>query len=285
MMTDTVSVNSLDLKDENDLYEVIYMEEIKESHVTTSDKGTMTSASEPCAAGCRCYRLAVVCLLMLVVLLMAAVLVLGVNFNNLTAERDELQTSFNNMTSERVQLETSYNKLTAEKQRLATSYTNMTKERDQLQRNRDDLEKKRDGLQKRLSQLKEDINTPEWRYFNSSIYYISTERKSWSDSRKDCRRRGADLVIINSREEQDFVEVWRKGGSAWTGANDRDTEGIWKWVDGTAVISGFWSKGEPNNRGDEDCAVSGYRSKPVPNWVDVSCSSQYIWICEKKIII
>ncbi len=34
------------------------------------------------------------------------------------------------------------------------------------------------------------------------LFYISSERKSWSWSRRYCQQRGADLVIINSRKEQ-----------------------------------------------------------------------------------
>lgn len=40
-----------------------------------------------------------------------------------------------------------------------------------------------------------------WVYFHRSLYYISSMKKSWQDSRDDCLQRGADLVIINSKEE------------------------------------------------------------------------------------
>ncbi|KAI5106763.1 C-type lectin domain family 4 member F-like isoform X2 [Silurus meridionalis] len=262
------------LEDSTQPHEDIYMnQDATEMQMTTSKKTTMSS--EQNSSGCRWYRLAVVCLMMLVVLLLAAIAIL---WFKLTTEKDQIHTSYNSMTTKRDQLQTIYNNLTAEEELLKTNFTSVAKERDQLQR-------KTDELQKNIFQLKNNINTPGWRYFSFSIYYISTEKKSWSESRQNCKEKGADLVIINNREEQDIVEVWRRGEGAWIGANDRNNEGIWKWVDGTAVSDGFWSSGEPNSKGEEDCAVSGYRSEPVPNWVDISCDSQYIWICEKNINI
>ncbi|XP_054459938.1 C-type lectin domain family 4 member F-like [Anoplopoma fimbria] len=70
-----------------------------------------------------------------------------------------------------------------------------------------------------------------WVYSNNSFYYISSNQKSWQESRDDCRQRGADLIIINSKGEQDFARGFKR--RAWIGLTDRETEGKWKWVDGT----------------------------------------------------
>ncbi|KAM7393674.1 hypothetical protein PAMP_020529 [Pampus punctatissimus] len=70
--------------------------------------------------------------------------------------------------------------------------------------------------------------------FKDSFYYISSTKKTWEDSRKDCKDRGADLIIVNSKEEQEFI------GSHmiyWIGLSDREEKGTWKWVDGSVLNS------------------------------------------------
>ncbi|XP_046698951.1 CD209 antigen-like protein C isoform X2 [Silurus meridionalis] len=143
------------------------------------------------------------------------------------------------------------------------------------------LTAERDQLKKHKKELQRFIQLG-WILFSSSIYKISTEKKSWTESRQACRERGAELVIINSREEQDFINILRTSRKSWIGLNDRDREGEWKWVDDTPLIAEYWFSGEPNDK-DEHCVITGEGSDPVRTWADYPCKSKFIWICEKTI--
>ncbi|XP_031670682.1 C-type lectin domain family 4 member E-like isoform X2 [Oncorhynchus kisutch] len=206
--------------------------------------------------------------------------------NNLTEERDQLQTSNNTRTKERDQLQTSDNTLTNERDQLQTSYNTLTKERDQLQISYNTLTKERDQLQKETELLKqslvEKVCPRGWKKLGSSCYYVSTEKKSWEESRQDCRNRGADLVVINSQEKQTLVN-WLCGvkNYVWIGLTDSVTEGTWKWVDGTPLTTKYWNSKEPNGGRAENCVYFYSWSSDTGAWWDYDCSYKYRWICEK----
>ncbi|XP_076874367.1 uncharacterized protein LOC143524071 isoform X2 [Brachyhypopomus gauderio] len=240
-------------------------------------------------AGSRCSRLTAMCLGLLCVLLLTVIIVLWFTF---TAERDQLQTSNYNLAIERDQLQTSNYNLTMERDQLQTDNYNLTMERDQLQTDNYKLNMERDQLQTKCNNFTKEINqllsfnnvtlvkdnVLGWRYFNFSIYSTTTDKKNWSESRQDCRERGADLVIINSREEQEFISKTFPDSEAWIGLTDVDIEGTWKWLDGTPLSTGFWWEGEPNQYGgNEDCAMTGYKKRPIIIGVLVGRGTQSIW--------
>ncbi|XP_040001399.1 CD209 antigen-like protein E isoform X2 [Xiphias gladius] len=118
--------------------------------------------------------------------------------------------------------------------------------------------------------------------FNTSFYYISSEKKSWEDSRQDCKDRGSDLVIVSSTEEQVFINSLNR--TFWIGLSDREEEGTWKWVDVSVLNStGFWEKGEPSGKlggAKEDCVKTSWPAQQN-SWKDNNCTKPHHWICEK----
>ncbi|KAL6467036.1 hypothetical protein MHYP_G00248400, partial [Metynnis hypsauchen] len=208
------------------------------------------------------YRLAAVCLWLLCVLLLAGITVLWIKF---TIDRDQLQTSYRNLTADRDQLQTRFLDVTNERNQLKTNYTTVI----HLLQNQRECLQSFCNLEKAVQQG--------WMFFETSMYFISTGQKIWSQSRQDCRKKGADLVIINSREEQDFTNILKRGQRAWIGLTDSEMEGVWKWVDGSALTTGFWRNAEPNGAAKENCVVT------ADNWADFSCNDWFVGICEKSI--
>ncbi|XP_058630047.1 killer cell lectin-like receptor subfamily F member 1 isoform X2 [Onychostoma macrolepis] len=118
----------------------------------------------------RSSRAAAVCLVLLCVLLLTAVIVLCVTF-------------------------------TQERQQLLTKITNHTEERDQLLTNNTNLIQLNVQFNQEKNELSKLIQDG-WIYYQFSLYYVSNETKNWTESRRYCTERGADLVIIKNSEKQ-----------------------------------------------------------------------------------
>ncbi|XP_056091170.1 CD209 antigen-like [Rhinichthys klamathensis goyatoka] len=104
------------------------------------------------------------------------------NNTDLMTEKDQLKNNFNSLSRMKLELETRVNDLSAEKS--------------QLQRSFDSLSQKKLELETELRRLSTQGN---------DTFFISNELMSWSESRKFCRDRGADLIIINTEEKQTEV--------------------------------------------------------------------------------
>ncbi|XP_073510729.1 asialoglycoprotein receptor 1-like [Phyllobates terribilis] len=122
--------------------------------------------------------------------------------------------------------------------------------------------------------------TDGWRHFALSCYYVSSRLRPWSFAKKDCEERKSQMVIINTKEEQEEMRKISGYLNTWIGLTEVD--GAWRWLDGSKVssASSFWADNEPSSYHyyAEDCAhmnSDGF-------WDSKHCSSNFQYICEKK---
>ncbi|XP_029605300.1 uncharacterized protein LOC115191642 isoform X1 [Salmo trutta] len=146
---------------------------------------------------------------------------------------------------------------------------------DQLQNSLNTRTTERDQLQTRLRFYEKPCLDGWWK-FGTSCYYVSSTMETGRGGQKECRAMGADDVIINSREEQVFINGFKK--NVWIGALKLD--GVWKWVDNTPFNTTYWIAGEPNNLNDKCVEISQTASDPLKSWRAAPCTSNY-WVCEK----
>ncbi|XP_008854088.1 C-type lectin domain family 10 member A isoform X1 [Nannospalax galili] len=124
-----------------------------------------------------------------------------------------------------------------------------------------------------------------WLEHEGSCYWFSQSGKSWPEADKYCQLENAHLVVVNSMEEQKFLENRIAHKHTWMGLTDEN--GPWRWVDSTDFDKGFtnWAPEQPDNwhghglGGGEDCA----HFNPDGRWNDDVCQRSYSWVCETEL--
>ncbi|CAO2643901.1 C-type lectin domain family 10 member A [Lemmus lemmus] len=76
-----------------------------------------------------------------------------------------------------------------------------------------------------------------WIEHEGSCYWFSQTQKSWPEADKYCQLENAHLVVVNSMEEQNFLQEKLANVVTWMGLTDQN--GPWQWVDGTELEKGF----------------------------------------------
>jgi hypothetical protein len=96
-------------------------------------------------------------------------------------------------------------------------------------------------------------------------------------ARQACAYLGSEMVSIGSAAEDQVVFglLTAQTRAAWIGL--RRQQGVFVWVDGSAVGYTHWAPGEPNNeRGQEDCVLiwgPSIENNPLRSrWNDAPCA-------------
>ena len=131
--------------------------------------------------------------------------------------------------------------------------------------------------------------TPEcpdgYQLFGEACYKAFDEAKNYSSAEAFCATDGGIVAEPRNRAVNNFLITLKTSLNPyvrfWLGLTDRKKEGTWRWnadgekLDGNSFTN--WAEGEPNQAGNEDCAVVEVNSK----WNDVPCRLKYRFICER----
>ncbi|XP_030197566.1 C-type lectin domain family 4 member D-like [Gadus morhua] len=117
----------------------------------------------------------------------------------------------------------------------------------------------------------------DWNKFGCKCYF--SVWGSWNKSRELCVSLGADLLVVDSKEEMDFISGY--DGDPWLGATDEASEGSWRWVDGTVLSADNppWRRGKPSGGKKKNCLRKVWEH-PNFKWTDESCEDYRYGLCE-----
>ncbi|XP_030197744.1 natural killer cells antigen CD94-like [Gadus morhua] len=154
-----------------------------------------------------------------------------------------------------------------------------------------DIDRDMEQIPKRLNNLTEQRDTllcqqdctVGWTKFGCKCYRLSNVLGSWNKTREFCVSNGADLVVVDDKEELDFTRRYK--GNNWLGATDEASEGMWIWVDGTvlSVDNPSWRRGKPDGDMDKNC-LKRIGEETNLKWTDESCEFRNLGICELNLM-
>ncbi|XP_053288392.1 C-type lectin domain family 17, member A [Pleuronectes platessa] len=119
------------------------------------------------------------------------------------------------------------------------------------------------------------------------LFYDKPPRwKTWEEARTICRP-NADLVVVDSLQEQEFINnhtkyYYDKNHGYWMGLHQNE-DNKWIWIDERNETEGYWIQERVKNTGK--CAMTFPRHNATASWGPSSCSMQNKFICEHEALV
>ncbi|XP_062978375.1 killer cell lectin-like receptor subfamily F member 1 isoform X2 [Elgaria multicarinata webbii] len=114
-----------------------------------------------------------------------------------------------------------------------------------------------------------------WHLHGDKCYWPSTDVKSWNESRDVCSARGSHLVVIQDKEEMEYLkQITQDIHTYWAGLFMSFPEKKWVWMTGSRLDKNLFK--EPNHSEEEYCGAIK-NSKITSD----TCNAEFRWVCQK----
>ena len=119
-----------------------------------------------------------------------------------------------------------------------------------------------------------------WVESDSFCYFMNgSGKEEWGDARKMCQEKGADLAVITSETQNNYL--YKLIGSntqdswygTWIGLERNAQNNTFYWINGTPLSGHYsnWASGEPSSN-NEKCGLFWGPTAAKPNkWNDAYC--------------
>eukprot|EP00614_Pseudopedinella_elastica_P015164 CAMPEP_0172583784 /NCGR_PEP_ID=MMETSP1068-20121228/3330_1 /TAXON_ID=35684 /ORGANISM="Pseudopedinella elastica, Strain CCMP716" /LENGTH=555 /DNA_ID=CAMNT_0013377697 /DNA_START=114 /DNA_END=1781 /DNA_ORIENTATION=+ len=118
-----------------------------------------------------------------------------------------------------------------------------------------------------------------WDAFEGKCFMVTSGKFTRSQCETECGP--GKLACVTSKAENDFIQTKNSDVGLMIGYTDKEVEGSWVWEGADCSENTFtnWATDEPNQFGEEDCAVLLGPKNPWslsggllgPKWADVGC--------------
>ncbi|XP_032997822.1 killer cell lectin-like receptor subfamily B member 1B allele C [Lacerta agilis] len=113
----------------------------------------------------------------------------------------------------------------------------------------------------------------QWQLHRDKCYWTSEILKTWGESKHDCSTRDSQLLVIQDKEELDFIKNITKESNYWIGLSLLKSEKKWMWITGSQLDQSLFP--EPDYAEGNSCAAIKYKV------TSERCSTEFMWICQK----
>ncbi|XP_077781341.1 killer cell lectin-like receptor subfamily B member 1B allele C [Podarcis muralis] len=117
----------------------------------------------------------------------------------------------------------------------------------------------------------------QWQLHRDKCYWPSKDIKTWDESKHNCSTRDSQLLVIQDKEELDFIENITENSRYWIGLSLLKSKKKWTWIAGSQLDQSLFK--EPNYAEENSCAAIKQKVTSEP------CNRELQWICQKDSLL